>query len=100
LKLPGARRVKAPAGATRPVLENAMPLLCELGWHDAIPAARWNEGYYFTKCRRCRQDLVRTAYSGWHIPNGFRIVWQGRPPGDRPSARLVVDPDVSGQETR
>jgi len=77
-----------------------MPLLCELGWHDAIPAARWNEGYYFTKCRRCRQDLVRTAYSGWHIPNGFRIVWQGRPPGDRPSARLVVDPDVSGQQSR
>lgn len=71
-----------------------MPLLCELGWHDAIPAARWNEGFYFTKCRRCRQDLVRTAYEGWHVPNGFRVVWQGRPPGERLSARLVAEPEL------
>lgn len=59
-------------------------LLCRLGWHAPQKGALWNEGYYFSRCGRCRSDLVRTTYSGWEVPRGFRIVWKPRP----------VDPDA------
>lgn len=53
-----------------------LPLLCALGRHKTDGLARWNAGYYFAKCKRCRRDLVRTAFTRWEIPKGFRIVWQ------------------------
>jgi hypothetical protein len=65
--------------------------LCELGWHAPEQPARWNDGYYFTRCRRCRRDLVRTAYGRWHVPRGLRVVWQAKPPRSYHSARLVQD---------
>ena len=62
-----------------------MPFLCELGWHRPDPMVRWNDGDYFARCGRCGRDLVRTAYGGWHVPKGYRVVWQARPPeGARP----------------
>lgn len=57
-----------------------LPLLCALGWHRARPFARWNNGYYFTKCARCDSDLVRAVDGRWQAPRGFRVVWQGRAP--------------------
>ncbi len=60
-----------------------------MGWHRPDPVARWNDGYYFTKCLRCGEDLVRTAYSGWQVPKGYKVVWQGKPPPGNPSADLV-----------
>ncbi len=63
--------------------------LCAMGWHRPDPVARWNDGYYFTRCLRCGEDLVRTAYSGWQVPKGYKVVWQGKPPPGRPSADLV-----------
>ncbi|HEV2867259.1 MAG TPA: hypothetical protein VGX37_12185 [Allosphingosinicella sp.] len=69
-----------------------MPLLCRLGLHSAEPLARWNDGYYFTRCRRCRRDLVRTAYGRWHVPRGFRIVWQARPPASHVPTGLPPAP--------
>jgi hypothetical protein len=78
--------------ATAPVDE--MPLLCELGWHKADPLARWNAGYYFTTCARCGHDLVRTAYGGWRVPKGFKIVWQAKPPESAVAAELIPDPDA------
>jgi hypothetical protein len=66
-----------------------MPLTCELGWHRADPLARWNDGYYFSKCTRCGRDLVRTAYQRWHVPKGCKIVWQASPPESRRSATLL-----------
>jgi hypothetical protein len=78
--------------ASAPVDE--MPLLCELGWHRADPLARWNAGYYFTTCGRCGRDLVRTAYGGWRVPKGFKIVWQAKPPEGATAAELVPDPDA------
>ncbi len=73
--------------------EDEMPLLCELGWHRADPLARWNAGYYFTTCGRCGRDLVRTAYGGWRVPKGFRIVWQTKPPESVIAAELVPEPE-------
>jgi hypothetical protein len=49
---------------------------------------RWNEGYYFTTCRRCMMDLIRTAYGTWQIPRGFRIVWSVGRPDSVESARI------------
>lgn len=72
-------------------LEKNMPLLCGLGWHRPARAARWNRGYYFTKCARCGQDMVRTAYGRWHVPRGYRVLWQAQPPANAVSAALVHD---------
>ncbi len=77
-----------------------MSLFCELGWHKAERLPRWNHGYYFSKCRRCRRDLVRTAYGGWVVPKGFRVVWQPNAPeptllarsGPAPAARGAAAP--------
>jgi hypothetical protein len=68
-----------------------MPLTCELGWHRADPLARWNDGYYFSKCTRCGRDLVRTAYQRWHVPKGYKVVWQAHPPEPRRPAMMVAD---------
>jgi hypothetical protein len=69
-----------------------MLLLCDLGWHRPEPVARWNSGYYFTRCARCGKDLVRTAYGRWHVPRGYRVVWQAQPPANAVSAELVQEP--------
>lgn len=50
---------------------------------------QWNCGYYFTMCRRCGHDLVRPAYGRWHIPRGYRVVWQALPPPSTVAAELV-----------
>ena len=68
-----------------------MPLFCDLGWHKPEPVARWNNGYYFTKCARCGEDLVRTAYGRWHAPRGYRVVWQAQPPANAAAAALVQE---------
>jgi len=52
---------------------------CQLGWHAPRKGARWNNGYYFTDCARCGADLVRTTFSGWEEPRGYRVVWRPRP---------------------
>ncbi len=71
-----------------------MPLLCELGWHRPDQLARWNDGYYFSKCSRCGRDLVRTAYGSWQLPKGYRVVWQPKPPETREEIALVPSGDV------
>jgi len=76
-------------------VENKMPLFCELGWHRPEPVARWNSGYYFTRCARCGEDLVRTAYGRWQVPHGYRVVWQAQPPANAVSAALVQEPAAS-----
>jgi hypothetical protein len=73
-----------------------MNLLCDLGWHRPAGLPRWNDGYYFSRCGRCGQDLVRTAYQKWHVPRGYRIVWCPEPPAAR--ADIAVHP-ASEHET-
>jgi len=51
-------------------------LRCRLGRHAPRKGAHWNEGYYFTRCTRCGADLVRTTFSGWEEPRGYRVVWR------------------------
>jgi hypothetical protein len=64
-------------------------LLCRLGRHRPRGIPRWNDGLYFATCARCGRDLVRTAFEGWRVPNGYRIVWSDRPPASRPEVALI-----------
>ena len=66
-----------------------LPLLCALGRHKTDLLVRWNDGYYFTQCRRCGLDLVRTAFSGWTAPKRYRVVWQSEPPAASHEERPV-----------
>ena len=68
-----------------------MPLSCRLGRHRPHPMARWNDGYYFTRCERCGHDLVRTAFEGWDVPKGYKVVWQQHPPEGREDVALVPE---------
>jgi cell division protein FtsZ len=69
------------------VFESAKQFMCRLGRHKAAPDEVWNRGYYFSQCRACGADLVRTASGKWHVPKGRKIVWKpkkprGRAPGE------------------
>ena len=66
-----------------------MNLACAFGWHQPDGLPRWNDGYYFARCRRCGCDLVRTAYEGWHAPKGYRVVWSAEQPSDRTDVALA-----------
>lgn len=57
-----------------------IPFLCALGRHRPEPLAQWNNGYYFSRCKRCGLDLVRTAFEGWHVPQGSKVVWRAEAP--------------------
>jgi hypothetical protein len=62
-----------------------MRFLCRLGLHSPGPDPVWNRGFWFTSCRRCGSDLVRTAAGKWHVPKGRKVVWKERKrPGRRP----------------
>ena len=65
------------------------PLRCRWGRHKPDPVARWNHGYYFSRCRRCGVDLVRTDYGRWEPPRGFRVVWRSSRPEHALGADLV-----------
>lgn len=68
-----------------------MPFPCSVGLHRAQPVAHWNHGYYFSRCRRCGADLVRTAYSRWHVPRGHRVVWRATPPESHVDVELAPE---------
>lgn len=57
--------------------------LCRLGFHRACEGEVWNRGYYFTRCRGCGTDLVRTAAGKWHVPKGRKVVWKPKTPRGR-----------------
>lgn len=63
---------------------STMPLLCRLGRHVPRRLPIWNDGYYFSVCRRCNRDIVRSLNGGWQVPRGYRVVWQpARPEGEQ-----------------
>jgi hypothetical protein len=74
--------------------EGAVSLRCALGYHTATGVPRWNDGHYFARCARCRVDLVRTTFSRWEVPRGYRVVWQSEPPQSRPDVTLEPELDL------
>lgn len=53
-----------------------MSLLCFAGKHAARTGEIWNQGLYFSSCRRCGCDMVRADEVWAPVPHGFRIVWR------------------------
>lgn len=55
-----------------------MGLLCELGRHEPVAAMVWNEGYHFSRCRHCDNDIIRRNQKWRLVPKGYRVVWKPR----------------------
>jgi hypothetical protein len=53
-----------------------MSLLCLSGRHAARPSNIANQGYYFSRCARCRRDLIGSAVKWKPVPRGKRVVWR------------------------
>ena len=51
-------------------------MLCALGGHEAAEAETYNSGYYFSRCRRCRRDMIRSGAAWRDVPKGHRVVWK------------------------
>src|SRR3954471_18987697 len=67
-----------------------MSLLCTLGGHEAGPGEVYNGGYYFSRCRRCRRDMIRCGAAWQMVPGGHRVVWRsGR-------HQHSMEPDLAG----
>lgn len=53
-----------------------MPISCLLGGHNAFPSSVRNQGFYFSQCRCCGRDMIKSR-NGWQpVPKGFRVIWQ------------------------
>lgn len=53
-----------------------MSLICMLRGHRSGSWEQWNEGYCFSACAGCRQELVRTSGDWRTLPSGYRIGWK------------------------
>ncbi|TFI56536.1 hypothetical protein E2493_19540 [Sphingomonas parva] len=53
-----------------------MRFLCALGGHEASDETTYNSGYYFSACRRCGTDMVRSGATWREIPEGHKVVWK------------------------
>lgn len=62
-----------------------MSLLCHASGHVAAPLVLENQGFLFSRCQRCRHDLIRSAPSvvgeaavdSWtSVPEGLRVAWR------------------------
>jgi len=51
-------------------------MLCGLGGHEAAAAETYNSGYYFSRCRRCGRDMIRSGAAWRDVPGGHRVVWK------------------------
>lgn len=73
-----------------------MNLLCHASGHVAAPLVLENQGFLFSRCQRCRHDLIRSvrlaagsseADSWTRVPEGLRVAWRSADVSafDRPS---------------
>lgn len=53
-----------------------MSIPCLLGGHSAFPSSVRNQGFYFSKCRCCGRDMIRSSRGWQRVPRGFRVVWR------------------------
>ena len=54
-----------------------MSILCFIQGHTPSEEQIWNRGYSFSKCRRCRCDMIRSDGDWQAVPRGLRVVWKG-----------------------
>lgn len=53
-----------------------MQLHCLTGRHDSDLQVVANQGFRFSRCRSCGENLVRSGARWRPVPAGFRIVWK------------------------
>ena len=53
-----------------------MSILCALGGHEAADEETYNSGYYFSACRRCGADMIRSGPWWNDVPSGHKVVWK------------------------
>ena len=53
-----------------------MSLLCFVQGHSPSEEQIWNRGYSFSRCRRCRCDMVRSEADWQVVPRGHKVVWK------------------------
>jgi hypothetical protein len=53
-----------------------MDLICRIAGHRAETRIVENEGRRFSRCVRCRVDLVESSGRWSTAPRGYRIVWK------------------------
>lgn len=71
---------------------------CTAGKHDAAPNAIRNQGFEFSRCRRCGRDLIRSNAKWAPVPAGFRVVWRRQAPTQRDCAgQLLLNLPASGR---
>jgi hypothetical protein len=87
VQTPSDTRLSTPIGTE-------VRLACRLGWHRPELPGVWNGGYCFSRCRRCRHDLIRSFQGRWRVPRGFRIVW--KTPAEAALGLLLRDVDEAG----
>ncbi|HEY0044532.1 MAG TPA: cell division protein FtsZ [Allosphingosinicella sp.] len=79
-----ATGIEPPAGrALRP---SQRRLACRFRRHEAQPSALYGQGFYFSTCRHCGEDMIRSGAKWRTVPAGFRVVWPGSAPAHPRSA--------------
>ena len=53
-----------------------MKLFCFLAGHSADRQLAYNSGFHFSRCRRCRCDMVRSSGDWEAVPEGHRVAWK------------------------
>lgn len=76
-----------------------MGLRCLAGRHDVAPGEVRNQGFGFSRCRRCGRDMVRSTRAWRIVPKGFRVVWRRGPPSPAAGspAQLRLDLPATGR---
>lgn len=71
---------------------------CTAGKHDAALNAIRNQGFEFSRCRRCGRDLIRSNAKWTTVPAGFRVVWRRHAPtpGEN-AAQLLLNLPAAGR---
>jgi hypothetical protein len=79
-----------------------MDLLCRAGRHSKpTDEPVWNNGYWFSSCRRCGCDLVRRGGGRWRVPpKGYQVVWKPRLRGQiNWNGLIAVRPERAANDT-
>jgi len=53
-------------------------LWCAIVGHRVEHEPVWNQGFYFARCTRCGEDVIRVPGEKWHIPRNARVVWRSK----------------------
>jgi hypothetical protein len=53
-----------------------MKIVCALAGHSADRHEAYNSGFHFSRCRRCRCDMIRSSGDWEAVPDGHRVAWK------------------------